>query len=265
MNQNQYNFEDPGEVLVLLLRHRKNLQYLNQINSWRDKIATYLLEIENLEQLKKPYDSEIKDLMRMRDRGFLDRIGYREMLEEFQPKQLEFQRKISKLTNDCSLLESKITNYQNAIRPSQDFLHYFESTVAKYSIVRISLKEELLEYLLVPDSIRQVYVQSTRNLLAVNSDLGAVLINHNVGRVQSEDYRFKDLEIVSTQIADDETLRLLEGLYHSTQQSNPFRIKDRHLGGGDIQRWRDARVNELVKCNRCFTLYPMGSTCNCFT
>ena len=138
-------------------------------------------------------------------------------------------------------------------------------------MVDINLREDFLKCLLVPDSVRrsenmtyQKYLSSEIQVLATNSDLGKVLLGQKVGLVRSSDHRFQDLQIIGTQIASNDILRFLNGIYPSTQKSPTYKLQERSSGGGSTQRWQDgARSDAYVICNRCETLYFIGSTCEC--
>jgi hypothetical protein len=219
--------------------------------------------LKSLKVLKEPIDLEILRLRSLHERGFIDRFGYRDLIQEIRPKQLEIEEKIHKLQTDNDQFATKIYQFKKFLVPAKEYLNTFKSLVVTYSIVTLSNSGEVSKYLLVPDKVRQIFLDSEIELLATESGLGEAIRNKQVGKVDSKDRRFRDLEILETEIASDETLKLLSRKFRSTQVLNSYRIMDRVMEGGAVQRWRDARVNARVKCRRCKTLYPMGSMCNC--
>lgn len=271
MKNHKFNFDNPDDLLKELDAQRFKISLQPQIVQNSEVIVTKRAKIENLQQLKKPVDDEIAQLMDMRERGFLDRFAYREMLEIHQPKQLEIKRMISSLTQECNLLEAQINSYTDYVKPAEEFFAAINNIVFTYSIVEISLRGLLERYLLVPDTIRRSFYAIEQNhqrldieMLAIDSGLGETLIGQSIGKVQSSDPRFRDLSIEKTEIASDEILRFLSGIYSTTQKSPTYTLQSKATGGGAVQRWSDgARSDSYVTCNRCETLYFMGSRCEC--
>jgi hypothetical protein len=263
MSNLRYDFADPSELLGQLLRYRESLAYESKIEFLTLEMMKNTDELKALKRLKEPIDLEIAQLRSLHERGFLDRFGYRESSREIRHKQSEIDGKIHKLQTDNDQFARSIYQLEKYLVPAKDYLNTFKSLVVTYSIVTLSNHGEVSKYLLVPDKVRQMYVESEIELLATESSLGAAVRNKRIGKTNNNDRRFRELEILETDIASDEILYLLSDTYRSTQQTHSYRIMDRVLGGGAVQRWRDARVNEYVKCKRCKTLYPMGSMCNC--
>lgn len=272
MKSNNFNFENPSKLLEELKAQRGKLHFETLIEQCESELRSKEAQIGRLKTLKQPFDAEIAQLMTMRDRGSLDRFGYRDLLEKFQPQQLELKRKISSLQNDCSLREAQIMNYAEFVQPARTFLDYFESTVSTYSLVEINFSGDQLRYLLTPDSVpRAVYSVREANtnteieLLATNSDLGSALLGQAVGQVKNSDYRFRDLHITKTELIDDQTLNYLSDFYYRAQLRPTYRLQSRSSGNsGAVQRWRDgARNDSYFVCDCCSTLYFLGSRCEC--
>jgi hypothetical protein len=268
----RFNIEDPVKLLEEVKLQRSKLHFESLIEQCESELRSKEEEISRLQSLKQPFDVEITQLMTMRDRGFLDRFGYREMLEKFQPQQLEFKRKISTLQNECDLRNAQIKSYAEYVEPARTFLDYFESTVSTYSLVEIDFSGDQLRYLLTPDSVRRaVYSvkETTSNteieLLATNSGLGSALLGQSVGQVKNSDYRFRNLHITKTGLIDDQTLHNLSDFYYRAQLRPTYRLQSRtSSSGGAVQRWRDgARSDSYFVCDRCSTLYFLGSRCEC--
>ena len=267
----RFNFEDPGALLEEVKLQRSKLHFESLIEQCESELRNKEAEISRLQSLKQPFDVEISQLMTMRDRGFLDRFGYREMLEKFQPQQLEYKHKIYTLQNECNLRNAQIKSYAEYVQPARAFLDYFESNVSTYSLVEFTFNGDQLKYLLTPDYVRRtVYLidvagsDSKIELLATNSDLGLTLLGQAVGQVKSSDYRFRNIHITKTELIDDHTLAYLSEIYLRTQLSPSYRLQSKSSGGGAVQRWRDgARSDTYVVCDRCETLYFYGSRCEC--
>jgi len=263
MSNLQYDFVDPSDLLGQLNRYRESLANESKIESFTAEMTKNSEELKAQELLKKPIDLEIEQLRSLHERGFLDRFGYRESSRGIRQTQSEIDEKIHKLQTDNDQFARRIYQLEKFLMPAKDYLNTFKSLVVTYSIVTLSNHGEVSKYLLVPDRVRQIYFESEIELLATESSLGQAVRNKRIGTINSNDRRFNELEIIETELASDETLYLLSDVYRSTQQFHSYRIMDRVLAGGSIQRWRDARVNEYVKCKRCKTLYPMGSMCHC--
>jgi len=267
----QFNFENPSELLEELKLQRGKLHFESLIARLQSELISKKAEISRLQSLKQPYDIELSQLISMRDRGLLDRFGYRELLEKFQPKQLELRRRIDSLQNECSRNEAQIKSHTEYVHPAKTFLDYFDSTVSTYSLVEITFSGDSLKYLLAPDyvrrtvySIKEKVSNANIELLATNSGLGLALIGQVVGQVKSSDYRFRDLHIKKTELIHDETLRYFSGVYAGARMRPTYRIQSRSSDGGAVQRWRDgARSDSYFVCDRCSTLYFLGSQCEC--
>ena len=263
MSNLQYDFADPSDLLGQLTKSRQSLEYESKIEFFTAEMAKNVDNLKTLKVLKEPIDLEILRLKSLHERGFLDRFGYRELIQGIRPKQLEIEEKIHKLQTDNDQFATKIYQFKKFLVPAKEYLNTFKSLVVTYSTVTLSNSGEVSKYLLVPDKVRQIFNESEIELLATESGLGEAIRNKQVGKVDSKDRRFRDLEILETEIASDETLKLLARKFRSTQVLHPYRIMDLVMEGGAVQRWRDARVSARVECRRCKTLYPMGSMCNC--
>ena len=263
MSNLQYDFTDPSDLLGQLSRYRASLANESKIELFTAEMTKNVEKLKAQKLLKDPIDLEIEKLRSLHERGFLDRFAYRESVQGIRQKQSEIEEKIHKLQTDNDQFATRIYQLKKFLVPATEYLNTFKSLVVTYSIVTLSNRGEVSKYLLVPDKVRQIFLESEIELLATESGLGEAIRNKRIGKVDSKDHRFRDLEILETEIASDETLKLLSRKFRSTQVLHSYRIMDRVMGGGAVQRWRDARVNEYVKCKRCKTLYPMGSMCNC--
>jgi hypothetical protein len=271
MTSRQLNFNDPSALLKEIKNQRSKLKIQSLIDQCNSEISSKTAEIDRLHVLKEPFEAEIEQLKVMRDRGSLDRFGYREMLEKVQPQHLEYKRRITTLTDECNLRETQISNYAEYVDEANDFFDALNSLVVTYSQVEISVGTDRSRYLLVPESVRrsvysipEKYLDSDIELLATKSDLGMALIGEKVGKVENADYRFRDTEILSTAVTSDEVLSFLTNVYSKTRLAPTYKLQSRESGGGAFQRWRDgARSDSYVVCNRCETLYFFGSRCDC--
>jgi len=246
MKNGKFNFHNPKVLLEEIKTQRIKLKLQAQIELNAAGIVLKSEEIKRLQLLKKPFDDEIAKFMVLRDKGVMDRFAYREILEKYQPQQLELMRKISSLTDNCNLLEAQIGNYSEYVKPAEEFFTALNTIALTYSIVEISLRGEFAKYLLVPDKIRRAdysvyrqYLTPDIQMLAIDSGLGEALLGQVVGQVPNSDYRFRDLFIEKTEIASDEILRSLSGIYVSTQMKPIYRLQSKTSGGGAFQRWRD--------------------------
>lgn len=264
MEISRYNFENPRELLEELKFQRCELRFQTLVEQCNFEFIQKKDEIERNKLLKNLLDVEFKLISTLRANGSLDRIGYREALEKFQPELLAFDRKISKLKMECNLIEGQVENYEKYLRTAKDFLQIFDLNVVSYSVVTLFLNRETFRYLLVPDAIRQVYFDLNIELLATNSALGSVLMYKEVGKVSTFDKRFRELFIEKIEVASDEILEILSGVFYKTQFSPAIRMMNKETTDGSLQRWRDgARSDSYIVCYRCESLYIMGSICKC--
>jgi hypothetical protein len=259
----EYDFDNPAELLGKIEYHRAWLEKLGESTLDLEVVARKSKEIEELKLKLKPIDERIDELRRYLDRGFLDRTAYRSLLNEIHPEKASIEYEIGKLRAAISDEETKERRRVTYSKPARDFLENINRYVVTYSHVSISLRNENHEYLLVPDAVRQKTFSLEIPLLATNSDLGKALLGQEIGKIQSTDPRFSTLELCSLQIAEDDYLQYLSGIYSASKQARAIRVRDRHLGSS-VQRWRDgARSDAYILCKRCDSLYPFGSTCEC--
>ena len=261
--QNQYEFEDPAELLKSLTRYRRWLSELGDSELDEALIAQKRAAIEKIKLELKPILEEFEQLRAYLERGSLDRIAYRAALNEVNPRKRDLENQIGYLQKDIEIMETKERRRLVYAQPANDFFEQINKCVYTYSVVSILFNGESSTYLIVPDVIRQRFTRKDFSPLARNSDLGVALFHQEVGLVTTSDRRYKALEIKSIEIAPDDVLRYLSGLYADTQAPKTHRVVDRHLGSF-VQRWRDgARSDAYAFCTRCDSYYPFGSWCNC--
>jgi hypothetical protein len=196
MSNLRYDFADPSDLLEQLSKFRQSLEYESKIEFFTAEMAKNVDNLKTLKVLKEPIDLEILRLRSLHERGFLDRFGYRELIQGIRPKQLEIEEKIHKLQTDNDQFATKIYQFKKFLLPAKEYLNTFKSLVVTYSIVTLSNSGEVSKYLLVPDKVRQIFLDSEIELLATESGLGEAIRNKQVGEVDSSDRRFRVVERV---------------------------------------------------------------------
>lgn len=263
MSNLQYDFADPSDLLGQLTKSRQSLEYESKIEFFTAEMAKNVDNLKTLKVLKEPIDLEILRLKSLHERGFLDRFGYRELIQGIRPKQLEIEEKIHKLQTDNDQFATKIYQYKKFLVPAKEYLNTFKSLVVTYSIVTVSQNGKVSSYMLVPDALRLVCSESDVVLLATNSGLGAAILNQRIGKVDSSQNKFGDLEILHTDLADNATLEYLSDIYLSTQQAGSYQFVE-HVGNEEsFRRWGFKGQNNYIQCTKCRSMYPPGSLCKC--
>jgi hypothetical protein len=263
MSNLQYDFTDPSDLLGQLSRYRASLANESKIELFTAEMTKNVEKLKAQKLLKDPIDLEIEKLTSLHERGFLDRFAYRESVQGIRQKQSEIEEKIHKLQTDNDQFATRIYQLKKFLVPATEYLNTFKSLVVTYSIVTLSNRGEVSKYLLVPDNVRRVFLESEIELLATESGLGEAIRNKLIGKVESKDHRFRDLEILETEIASDETLRLLSDLYLSTQQVSEYSFVKHVDNEESFRRWGYKDQNNYIQCTKCETMYAPGSLCKC--
>jgi hypothetical protein len=259
----KYNFSDPHDLLDQLIDHRRYLDYEKKIELLTMEMNKNVGELKTQRELKAPIDLEITQLRSHQESGFIDRFKYRELSRGVRQKQSEIDEKIHKLQTDNDQFATKIYQLKKLFEPAREYLNTFKSLVVTYSIVTVSQNGKVSSYMLVPDALRQVCSESDVVLLATNSGLGAAILNQRIGKVDSPQNKFGDLEILHTDLADNATLEYLSDVYLSTQQAGGYQFV-KHVGNEEsFRRWGFKGQNNYIQCTKCRSMYPPGSLCKC--
>jgi hypothetical protein len=263
LNAHVFNFENSFDLLQELKKHRAALSLQDEIVLKQREIATKIEGVKHLREKLVPIEDEIAKIHSYLERGIYDRFAFRSEIEPVQSRFADLMKRIQGLEKDIENAEWQIRRYTREMKPSQDFLEEFEKTVHIYSQVTINHNDEEKTYLVVPDIVKQKKMSPGIDMLARESELGKVLINQPLGILKTNDRKFQNLIIESTNIASNLILRevhLDEGDFGGHRRDI---IKDRRYGGSE-QRWQDAaRDDYYIKCSKCGGLYPIGSTCDC--
>ena len=259
----QFNFVDPKDLLEQLSKFREHLNYEQDLDFFTTEMTKNIEKLKTQRELKAPIDLEIAQLRSRQESGFIDRFKYRDLSREVRQKQSEIDEKIHKLQTDNNQFATKIYQLKKFLVPAKEYLDTFKSLVVTYSIVTISQNGIVSSYMLVPDEVRRVCSEPDLVLLATNSDLGAAILNQRIGKVESAQNKFGDLEILLTGLADNATLDFFSDIYLSTQQAGSYRIV-KHVDNEEaFRRWGYKGQNNYIQCTKCRSMYPPGSLCNC--
>jgi hypothetical protein len=263
MSNLQYDFADPSDLLGQLTKSRQSLEYESKIELLTMEMNKNIGELKTLKVLKEPIDLEILRLRSRQESGFIDHFEYRELSRGVRQKQSEIDEKIHKLQTDNDQFATTIYQFKKFLVPAKEYLNTFNSLVVTYSIVTVSQNGKVSSYMLVPDALRQVCSESDVVLLATNSGLGAAILNQRIGKVDSPQNKFGDLEILHTDLADNATLEYLSDIYLSTQQTGGYQFVE-HVGNEEtFRRWGFKGQHNYIQCTKCRSMYPPGSLCKC--